>query len=197
MVYQRIRARLKEKGRANIRELDKAVKIRIEQYAAKARVHKRPVEEVDIAALKRSAQKIIDSESVLELFANEHEKLYVGERKNAKLLYLIMTSRLFELQDTMNGIVKGPSAVGKSWAAQHSGAVHVAGKYLPFTSLSEKALLYLPEDSDLKHKILIMAEVPKDDQQQQFQKSIAARVDVRRRAQPPYRDEGGRDHAGH
>jgi phage/plasmid primase-like uncharacterized protein len=169
VVYQKIRARLLEKKRANIRELDKAVKARIEHDAAKARARKRSAEKVDIEALEKSAKDIIECEDVLEKFADEHNRLYVGERNNAKLLYLIYTTRLFALKNNMHAIIKGPSAVGKSCFLSTVAMFMPPESVFPFTSLSEKALLYLPDGGNLEHKILIMAEVPKDEKQQQFQ----------------------------
>jgi phage/plasmid primase-like uncharacterized protein len=171
--YEKLLAQLKKKG-VRVRELDGAVKNTIKRAAAKAAAARaargrQSNEEVNPEALARSAASIIASENVLGEFVKVHGKLYVGEKENAKLLYLICTSRLFDLQTTMHGAAKGPSAVGKS------GLLDAVTVFMPpesvysFTSLSEKALLYLPDDGNLAHKILVMAEAPKDEQQQQFQ----------------------------
>jgi Primase C terminal 2 (PriCT-2) len=109
---------------------------------------------VDIDKLAASAKEIIDSENVLDLFAEHVESRLTGERRNAKLLYLVYTTRLFDT--TMNAAVKGLSAIGKSHLRD------LVLKYMPpedvvaFTTLSEKALFFLPDD--LSHKILSMAE---------------------------------------
>jgi phage/plasmid primase-like uncharacterized protein len=170
--YEKLLERLSKAG-ARKGELDRAVKTWIKQAAAKAAAaaaaRARQPEVVDIEALAKSAASIIASDNVLELFAKAHAKVFVGEKKNAKLLYLICTSRLFNRKTTMHGAVKGPSGVGKS-ELMHSVAQFMPPEdVFPFTSLSEKALLYLPDGDDLKHKILLMAEAPEDEKQQLFQ----------------------------
>ena len=67
---------------------------------------------VNIELFAASAREIIASEDVLALFAKEIGRLIVGEEKNAKILYLVATSRL--LEKTMHAAVKGPSSCGKS-----------------------------------------------------------------------------------
>ena len=59
-----------------------------------------------------SARHIIECEDVLALFVQAWRKLVAGEEKNAKLLYLVATSRLFD--KCMNAAIKGPSSGGKS-----------------------------------------------------------------------------------
>ena len=44
---------------------------------------------------QHSARYIIDCDEVLELFAQSRRKVIAGEEKNAKLLYLAATSRVF------------------------------------------------------------------------------------------------------
>ena len=105
---------------------------------------------------------------MLGLFARDFGKIFVGEVDNAKLLYLIGTSRLFGLKETMHAAAKGPSSVGKSGLMDSVALFMPPESVFRFTSVSEKALIYVKEN-DLKHKILIMAEAPKDEKQQQFQ----------------------------
>jgi hypothetical protein len=62
--------------------------------------------------LEASACQIIQCGDVLNWFMGSWRKLIAGEEKNAKLLYLVATSRLFS--QCMNAAVKGPSAAGKS-----------------------------------------------------------------------------------
>jgi phage/plasmid primase-like uncharacterized protein len=171
--YEKLLAELKKNG-VRVRELDGAVKNTIKRAAAKAAAARaargrQSGEEVDPEALARSAAPLIASQSVLDLFTKEHSKLYVGEEKNAKLLYLICVSRRFELKLTMHGAVKGQSSIGKSELLDAVTAFMPPESVFRFTSLSEKALLYLPDDGNLTHKILVMAEAPKDEEQQQFQ----------------------------
>jgi hypothetical protein len=122
----------------------------------------------DIEALADSAREIIECEDVLGLFARDFGRIFVGEVDNAKLLYLIGTSRLFGLKETMHAAAKGPSSVGKSGLMDSVALFMPPESVFRFTSVSEKALIYVKEN-DLKHKILIMAEAPKDEKQQQFQ----------------------------
>jgi phage/plasmid primase-like uncharacterized protein len=170
--YEQLLGTLKRAGiRAS--ELDRQVKKSIEvaaAKAAKARARQRPTEqEVNAEALAQSAASIIASKDVLGEFAKDFAKVYVGEVNTAKLLYLVCTSRLFELKFTMHAVAKGPSSVGKSGLLSSVTRFMPPEAIYPFTSLSERALLYLPDSGDLSNKILLMAEVPKDDKQQQFQ----------------------------
>jgi hypothetical protein len=169
--YERLLLKLKGKH-VRIGELDRAVKAAGKaaalEAAASAGARTAP-QQVDVKALARSAKALIDSKDVLADFTKAHSKLYVGEYKNAKLLYLVCTSRLGDLQETMHGAVKGPSAVGKSALLGSVTAFMPKESVFKFVSLSEKALFYLPDGGDLSHKILLMAEVPKDEKQQQLQ----------------------------
>jgi hypothetical protein len=61
---------------------------------------------------RASARTMIECHNVLELFTDSWRKIVAGEEKNAKLLYLIATSRLFG--KCMNAAIKGPSSGGKS-----------------------------------------------------------------------------------
>jgi hypothetical protein len=112
------------------------------------------VEQVDIAALEMSAAAIIASDDVLGLFEKAWSRVMAGEEHNARLLYLMTTTRLFDR--CMSGAIKGPSSAGKSEIR------HRVLDYMPpedvvaFSTLSEKALLYF--DGDFPHKILSMGE---------------------------------------
>lgn len=171
VIYERLLAKLKKTG-VRIRDLDSAIKNKIREDAAKEareRARKPPVEQVDVEALAKSAAEIIASKNVLDLFAEAHDKIFVGAKNSAKLLYLICTSRLFGPQETMHGAVKGTSSVGKSALLSSVKAFMPPEVVVRFTSLTEKALLYLPDGGDLSHKILVMAEASKDEKQQEFQ----------------------------
>ena len=63
-----------------------------------------------------------------------------GEVKNAKLLYLTCTSRLFDRP--MHAAIKGPSAAGKSEIRKRVLKFFPSDAVLSFTMLSERALLY-------------------------------------------------------
>lgn len=107
-----------------------------------------------------SAAHIINSNDVLELFAREIGKVVAGEEHNAKLLYLIATSRVF--RKTMHGAVKGTSSGGKSELRNHVLMFFPPEEVVSFTTLTEKALIYLPDS--LSHKILSMGEAANDDE---------------------------------
>src|SRR6478752_5762847 len=77
-----------------------------------------------------------------------------GETKNAKLLYLVATSRLFDRP--MNAAIKGPSAAGKSELRKRVLRFFPPESVFSFTMLSERALLYF--ERDFPHMILSMGE---------------------------------------
>jgi hypothetical protein len=146
--YELERAAASKKLKVRVDELDKFVE---------AERKKKPATEppkVDIGKLKASAKPITDSENVLDLFAKTIRARLAGESRNAKLLYLTYTSRLFT--DPMNGVIKGQSAIGKSHLKDTTLAFMPEEVVVEFTTLAEKALFFLPDD--LKHKILSMAE---------------------------------------
>jgi hypothetical protein len=91
---------------------------------------------------------------VLTLFAEEIGRFIVGEEDNAKLLYLVATSRLFD--KTMHAAVKGPSSGGKSEIRQRVLDFFPPEDVISFTALSERALLYMKDD--FAHKVLSMGE---------------------------------------
>jgi phage/plasmid primase-like uncharacterized protein len=169
--YEKLLDKLK-KNKIRAHEVDKQVKARVKAEmaakAAAARASREQSTPPDIEALAASAREIIECKDVLGLFAKDFGKIYVGEVENAKLFYLIGTSRLFGLKETMHAAAKGPSSVGKSELMDSVARFMPPEDVFRFTSVSEKALLYVKED-DLSHKILIMAEAPKDEKQQQFQ----------------------------
>ena len=77
-----------------------------------------------------------------------------GEARNAKLLYLTSTTRHFD--KGMHTVAKGLSSIGKSWLLDSVLAYQPPEAVVSFTTLTEKALYYLPES--LAHKIFRMAE---------------------------------------
>ena len=108
-----------------------------------------------------SARHIIDSDNILALFTRELHKVIAGEELNAKLLYLIGTSRL--LDRTMHAALKGTSAGGKSEIRNRVLAFFPPESVIAFTSLTEKALIY--DERDYRHKILSMAEASATEEQ--------------------------------
>jgi hypothetical protein len=79
----------------------------------------------------------------------------VGEERLAQTLYLVLTSRLLDKQ--VSAGVKGHSASGKSYTVETVTRFFPPEAYLEFTAMSEKALIYSPEQ--YAHRTLIMYEV--------------------------------------
>jgi phage/plasmid primase-like uncharacterized protein len=160
--YSRLRERLTglKKVRIDIRGLDAAVKQGVEELkkaAARAKAQKATTQsKPDIDALARSAKDIIASKDVLGLFGKAFARAYAGEGNNAKLLYLIATSRLFSFSETMHAALKGTSAIGKSALADRVLRFQPEEDVIAFTAMSEKALLYY--EDGFEHKILFMGE---------------------------------------
>lgn len=109
-----------------------------------------------------SARQIIECGDVLNWFVGSWRKIVAGEEKNAKLLYLVATSRLFPT--CMSAAVKGPSAVGKSNIRKGVLQYFPPENIVTFTTMSEKALLYF--EDDFQHKILSMGEAAGTEEKQ-------------------------------
>lgn len=116
---------------------------------------------IDIEKLAVSAKSIIACEDVLQLFAKDFAHLVTGEEANAKLIYLVGTSRLFGT--TMHAAIKGPSAGGKSELRKRVLSFFPPESVIAFTALSEKALLYFKDE--FSHKILSMGEASATEEQ--------------------------------
>ena len=140
-------------------DLDKAV-----EQARKRQVQRAEPVVPDIDTLATASRPLIDCEDVLTAFVDEFRKVIAGESALAKVLYLSATSRLFD--DAMHAVIKGPSSGGKSQVRGRVLEFIPPEDVISFTALSEKALLYMPED--LAHKILSMGEA-QDNEQVKFQ----------------------------
>ena len=77
-----------------------------------------------------------------------------GEATNAKIVYLALTSRLFERIASI--AVKGQSASGKSWTVQRVVRFFPKTAYYEMTAASEHALIY--DDTPLAHAVLVIYE---------------------------------------
>jgi hypothetical protein len=144
-----------------LENLAKALEPVSEEEMARIEEEKAKLEAERVAKLEESAAGIIESTSVLDLFADEIAKVIAGERNNAKLLFLIATSRI--LRKPMHAAVKGPSAGGKSELREAVLEFMPPESVIAFTSLSEKAIIY--DDRDYAHKILSMGEAAANDEQ--------------------------------
>jgi hypothetical protein len=102
-----------------------------------------------------SCRELAESPDILAEFIAELERCrLVGERDNAKLLYLAMTSRL--LEKIVSVVVKGPSSGGKSHLVKLVASFFPGSAFWRFTAMSERTLLYTEET--LSHRHLIMSE---------------------------------------
>ena len=129
------------------------------QQAAAAAAEAAETPEQQTRRLAASAAALIASEDVLAVFEREFEQVFAGERNNARLLYLLGTTRLFNA--CMHGAIKGTSSAGKSELRTRVLDFFPPEDVVPFTSLSEKALLYM---GDFEHKILSMGEAHESDE---------------------------------
>ena len=102
-----------------------------------------------------SCRELAESPDILsELIADLERCRLVGEIRNAKLLYLAMTSRL--LEKIVSVVVKGPSSGGKSHLVKLVASYFPEAAFCQFTAMSERALLYTEEP--LSHRHLIFSE---------------------------------------
>jgi phage/plasmid primase-like uncharacterized protein len=161
--YERLRSQLmkgKDKVRASALDPAIAAEIARTHKAADAKKTATPPPP-DIDALAKSAKEIIGCPDVLDKFDAAFGQAYAGEQNNAKLLYLVATSRLFD--DPMHAAVKGTSSVGKSALMERVLEFIPPEAIITFTALSEKALIYMPEG--FEHKIISMAEASDSEDQ--------------------------------
>jgi phage/plasmid primase-like uncharacterized protein len=151
LAYEQERQQAANSLKIRLSILDEEVDRRVSALKAQQQTSP-PSFNIDLLAV--SAREIIASEDVLALFAKEIGRLIVGEEKNAKILYLVATSRLFD--KTMHAAVKGPSSGGKSEIRKRVLDFFPPEHVISFTALSEHALLYMADD--FAHKVLSMGE---------------------------------------
>jgi hypothetical protein len=78
----------------------------------------------------------------------------VGEDRNAKIIYLAVTTRL--LPRPVSVAIKGPSSGGKSFTIEQVLRLFPKDAYYELTGMSEKALIYSEEP--LSHRMLVIYE---------------------------------------
>ncbi len=78
----------------------------------------------------------------------------VGVEREAKLLYLALTSRVFDR--VISVVVKGPSSAGKSYLVETVLSFSCPTSYYSLTAMSELALVYGQEP--LQHRMLVLTE---------------------------------------
>lgn len=78
----------------------------------------------------------------------------VNEERTVKLMYLVITTRLFPQPVSL--IVKGESSAGKSFLTKRVLQLFPDDAYLALTAMTEKALIYSHEP--LQHRMLVIYE---------------------------------------
>lgn len=81
---------------------------------------------------------------------------YVGDDRPAVLAYLSIQSAL--LNQPVSLLIKGPSGVGKSFALKTAQRYVPDEAYEEVSGMSERAIVYPPEDWDLRHRAFIIQE---------------------------------------
>jgi hypothetical protein len=100
--------------------------------------------------------QLATARSILDSFADAAIRQgLVGEDILAKLLYLVLTSRLLDRQ--VSAGVKGHSASGKSWCIDVVLRFFPRDAYMTFTAMSQKALIY--SDEEYAHRTIVVYEV--------------------------------------
>jgi hypothetical protein len=111
--------------------------------------------EAEAAAANEAAGDLVLEPDILGRFASELEQTgLVGEEKNAKVLYLALTSRLFARPVSV--AVKGVSSGGKSFTLETVLRFLPREAYCLRTAMSEKALAY--SDEDFRHRFIVIYE---------------------------------------
>jgi hypothetical protein len=110
---------------------------------------------LDVEALRQTAAPLLPLPSILEYFLQTLEALgLVGQKKEAALLYLALTSRIFE--SPVNVVVKGASSGGKSFLVSTVLKLFPNSAYYELSAMSERALAYSQEP--LSHRFLVLYE---------------------------------------
>jgi primase-like protein len=133
-------------------------KTRLQEALDRAQPVARLIEAEEVRAASEAwglCRPLAEQPRILEAFADAYRSAgAVGEERNAKLLYLALTSRF--LQRPVSVAVKGPSSGGKSFSVETvlrffpPDAVHCV------TAISDRALAYT--EADLRHRFLVIFE---------------------------------------
>jgi hypothetical protein len=159
--YERTRARLK-KAHVRVAALDQEVE---RNRRSNGRAHQSGQEnqgdsfdlDLDLAQVERSRARS-RSDSVLELVADAVEQLgAAGVRREAKILYLAITTRLLSHPfRPAHVLVKGASAGGKNYLVDVVAQLMPESAVYKMTGMSDRALAYLVEP--MAHRFIILAE---------------------------------------
>jgi hypothetical protein len=98
---------------------------------------------------------LADEECILDRFAADVRKVgLAGEERAAKLVYLVLTSRL--LERPISAVLKAPSAAGKSYLVDTVLRFFPPSAFYTVTGMSERALVYSEEP--LEHRTIVIYE---------------------------------------
>ena len=111
-------------------------------------------EKIKIAQLYEQAKELLHSDILSGVESVVQQLGLVGEARNAKLLYLAVTSRL--LEKPISVVVKGPSSGGKSFTVESVLKTFPPDAYYALSGMSERALIYSTEP--LIHRMLVLYE---------------------------------------
>ena len=81
---------------------------------------------------------------------------YIGDTNLPVLIYLTLVSAL--LDNPVSLLIKGPASSGKSFALARAKRFVPDDAYEQFEGMSERSLVYLGDQLDLRHKTLIIQE---------------------------------------
>lgn len=111
--------------------------------------------EAEAVKAREAAGDLVLEQDLLARFAAELGRAgLVGEDKNGKVLFLALTTRVFERPVSI--AVKGPSSGGKSYTVEVVLRFFPATAYWERTALSDRALAY--SDEDFRHRHLVIYE---------------------------------------
>jgi MarR family len=105
---------------------------------------------------EKQASDLIGERNILTRFAEDLEKAgLVGEDRNAKLIYLVLTTRLFERP--VSAAIKGVSSGGKSYTVESILKFFPSTTYWARTAMSDRALAYSEENFSHRHLVIYEA----------------------------------------
>jgi hypothetical protein len=109
-----------------------------------------------IDELEAAAGDLVNAPDILDRFGKSVEAIgLVGETRNAKILFLALTTRPFERP--VSTAIKGASSVGKSFLVECVLRHLPPEAYFERTGLSERALAYSQEDFRHRHIVIYEA----------------------------------------
>jgi hypothetical protein len=109
----------------------------------------------EMAELRSQAAPMLKSPDILQEVINTLRLMgLAGQEREAKILYLALTSRL--LDRPVNVVVKGLSSGGKSHLVNVVSRLFPKSAYHDLSAMSERALIY--DEEPIKHRFLIIYE---------------------------------------